>query len=156
MVFCFIAFGVFGFLGIFSAKYRAYFKEALHCMRQNAMLKPCTTGFDTKMKMKVAGKLMRFNQPLGRITYKYFSLISWMLLIAMIVSSAYSAYAVYNLATFGTCDPHGTDCVFNPGVLACGSEHCLTEGCECKSIGCTEPLHEACDGDCDCIEGTCG
>ena len=53
MVFCIVAVVVFGILGIFSAKYRGYFKESLHCIKRTAMLKPCDTEFDQKMKAKI-------------------------------------------------------------------------------------------------------
>ena len=66
-----------------------------------------------------------------------------------------SAYAVYNLAVYGTCDPADPDsCVFNPNLPVCGDpecvglDHCICDGVE---VHCTEEIYEQCNGDCACI-----
>ena len=55
---------------VFSAKYRDYFKQALKCVMQSAVLRPCTTGFDKKMQMKISTKLASKNKKLGNFVFK--------------------------------------------------------------------------------------
>lgn len=113
---CLIALVVFGILGIFSAKYRGYFKEALHCIARRATLRACDTEFDTKMKAKITAKAYKFSPPIAVFTHKHFEAISWFFVITLFISMGYTAYGVYNLVVFGTCDPvHPENCFFNPG-----------------------------------------
>jgi len=114
MVFCIIGLAIFGILGIFSAKYRAYFKEALHCTFQTATLRPCTTGFDKKMQMKISTKLAKINKGLGNFVFKYFQAISVLFIAIMIVSLALAGIGFYNWIAFGNCNgPQGGNCVLN-------------------------------------------
>ncbi len=99
---CIIALVVFGILGIFSAKYRTYAKEAFSCVFQRITLRPCTTGFDQKMKMKITGKLMKAPK-LANFVYKHFEAISWVFTIIFIVSTAYTIYSGYNYYVYGNC-----------------------------------------------------
>jgi len=111
---CIIALIVFGILGLFSVGYRQLAKEAFDCVFKRMTLRPCTTGFDQKMKSKVTAKLMKFPK-LARFTYRYFELISWLFTISLFLSMGYSAYSMYNLAVYGTCDPaHPENCAFSP------------------------------------------
>jgi len=150
MVFCIVGLVVFGFLGIFSAKYRTYFKEAVHCMKRQITLKPCDTKFDEKMKSKISGKLMKVSPAAARFTYKRFALISWIFLIAMIVSFAFMAEGFYNLAVYGTCDPHEGNCIFNPGYTI-HNVSCGTEVCECDAVACGTNNATLCDVNCSCL-----
>ena len=114
MVICVIAMIVFGILGIFSVGYRQLAMEAFDCVFKRITLRPCTTGFDQKMKSKITAKLMRFPR-LARFTYRYFELMSWFFTITLVLSMGYTAYSVYNLAVYHTCDPqHPQNCVFTP------------------------------------------
>ena len=124
MVFCFVAIIVFGILGIFSAKYRSYFRESLHCIKRTAMLKPCDTNFDQQMKAKITAGLMKRSERLGKIVYKQFNKIAWIFLIAMIISTFFTGLSIYNLAVYGNCNgPESTDiCALNPeGTSGVGS-----------------------------------
>lgn len=113
---CLIALVVFGVLGIFSAKYRGYAKEAISCVARKAILRPCNTAFDVKMKAKITAKLMKLSPPVAGFTHKHFEAISWFFTVTLFVSMGYTAYGLYNLATIGTCDPaHPENCFFNPG-----------------------------------------
>jgi len=114
MVFCIIAMVAFGILGIFSAKYRTYFKESLHCVGRMLTLRPCNTNFDQEMKNKIVAKLSTKSERFAKFVYKRFALLSWLFLIAFVISLAYTAYSVFNLAYYGTCDPiNPGSCVFN-------------------------------------------
>ena len=153
---CFIALVTFGTLGIFSARYRTYAKEAFRCVFRRVTLRKCDTAFDKKMKAKITGKIFKRSPKTAGFVYKNFDTISWIFTGILILSMAYSAFGLYNLATYGSCDPHSTTCIFNSGVLSCGSEECEINGCDCETLGCEEPIFEACEGDCDCIKDICG
>lgn len=126
MVFCIVAMVVFGVLGIFSAKYRTYAREAFRCAARLATLRSCNTQFDEMMKAKITAKLITRSPRLGKFVYTRFSTISIVFAIAMFASLGYTAYSVYNLAVFGTCDPtHPEQCVFNPAepnIVTCPFE----------------------------------
>jgi len=116
MVFCIVAMVVFGFLGIFSAKYRTYAKEAFRCVARLATLRPCNTQFDELMKAKITAKLITRSPKVGKFVYDKFSAISIVFAIIMFASLGYTGYSVYNLVEHGTCDPaHPDQCIFNPG-----------------------------------------
>ncbi len=105
---CFIALFVFAVLGIFSARYRAYFLEASDCVFRKATLRKCSSSFDKKMKMKVTSKLAKVSKPFGGFVFKHFEVLSMIVTIAMIVSLVWSAWvggvAVYNWVAFGNCN----------------------------------------------------
>ncbi|MDI6721373.1 MAG: thioredoxin domain-containing protein [Candidatus Aenigmarchaeota archaeon] len=115
MVFCIIGIVIFGILGIFSAKYRTYFRESLHCISRQIVLKPCDTEFDNKMKAKISGKIMRISPSLSRFVHKRFALLSWVFIILMISSIAMIGAGVYNWWAYGNCNgPDSSEfCVFN-------------------------------------------
>ena len=128
MVFCIIGLAVFGVLGIFSAKYRDYFRQALKCVMQTAVLRPCTTGFDKKMQMKISTKLASKNKKLGNFVFKNFQAISVIFVIIMFASLAYGAYGVYNWIAFGNCNgPQGGECVLND-LTAPQTQECIQAG----------------------------
>ena len=163
---CFIALIIFAILAIFSAKYRAYFKEALDCVARKATLRKCTTSFDKKMKIKVTSKISKRNKPLGKFVYKNFDLITWTItiisLIIMIFSLYYGVLGVYNFYVYGNCNGPNSDefCIYDAfagkevvnqnaiSTLTCG------ENGECDS-NCTAPEFNACGGDCNCVKTTC-
>lgn len=155
MVVCIAALIVFGFLSIFSAKYRPLAKEAFECVFKLIKLKPCDTKFDQKVKSKITAKLLRKNTTIARFTYKNFKVISLIFVILFFGSMFYSAYGVFNLVTYGTCDPHSDNCIFNPGVVGCGGTQCQ-EQCLCEQETCKAPEYKACEGNCDCQKQVCG
>lgn len=99
---CVIALIIFGILGIFSAKYRVYAKEAFYCVSRRITLRPCETKFDQKLKMKITGKLMRIPR-LARFVYRHFEAISWVFTITFITTTAYTVYSGYNYYLYGNC-----------------------------------------------------
>ncbi len=116
MVLCFIALGVFSILGIFSAKYRAYAKEAFSCVIKKATLRKCDSDLDLRMQSEIVGKLMGINKPLAGFTNRNFAPLSWIFTILMFASFVYSAVSVYNYVAYGNCNgPNSTGfCVFDP------------------------------------------
>ena len=156
---CFIALIVFAILAIFSAKYRAYFKEALDCVARKATLRKCTTSFDKKMKMKVTAKISRANKPLGRFVFKNFDVLSWIITIVSIIIMIYSLVSgvvgLYNFSIYGNC--YGPDsnelCVYN--VLTGTTVPTPT----CDALGCSQTCTHSdfldCNGDCNCSAGEC-
>jgi hypothetical protein len=106
---------VFGIMGIFSAKYRQYAKDAFSCVFRMITLRPCQMNFDDKMRAKIVAKLSARSTKLAGFTYKHFKLISWILVLVTIVSLAFTVQAVYNLTVYGTCDPTTGECIFVPG-----------------------------------------
>jgi hypothetical protein len=114
MVICIVALAVFSILGIFSATYRKLAKEAFSCVGRMLIFRPCKTNLEQRIKSKIAIKLMKI-PPLARFFYKYFKVLSWIFTISFFVSMAYSAYGIYNLIVYGSCQP-GSVCVITQGV----------------------------------------
>lgn len=148
MVVCVIALVVFAFMGIFSAKYRGYAKEASNCVFRMVTLRPCDTQFDEKVKSKITGKLIKRSPRTAGLVYRNFKLLSWIFVIIFFVSFIYMVVGFYNLATVGTCDPASGECVFNPDLPECEHGTCV-EGCTCQGEVC-DPTNP----DCICDQGT--
>jgi hypothetical protein len=153
---CLVAFVVFGFLGLFSLKYRNYAKEAFDCVFRRITLRKCNTRFDRKVKAKVSTKITKVNRPLGRFVHVHFEAIGWVFTILMVASFIYSGYAAYNLYMHGTCDPVSGNCVFVSDSPDCVSPDCDADGCACDDTSCEPPAFEACDGNCLCDRTVCG
>jgi hypothetical protein len=116
MVFCVIGIVIFGVLGIFSAKYRRYFRESLRCITRQMMLKKCDTAFDQEMKSKISASVSKVSPTVARFVYKRFAVISWILVGLMIISIGLMGIGVYNYLAYGNCNgPESKDfCIFNP------------------------------------------
>jgi hypothetical protein len=157
---CVIALVVFGILGIFSAKHRRIAKDALNCVFKRITLRKCDTGLDKKLKAQITGKLLRKAPRLAGGVYKHFEVVSWAFVVLLFVSLFFLGQGVYNLAKYGSCDPHSEFCMFNPSAgVSCGSVHCEEFGCSCgeEEVLCTpENNFAACGGDCDCFADVCG
>ncbi len=135
MVFCIVALVVFGVMGIFSAKYRTYFKEALRCVGRQMTLRKCDTDFDNKVKSKITAKLMNRSPMAAKFVYKRFSWISWAFVLLMFWSIASLGIGVYNTVAYGNCNgEESTDfCIFNPDMTG-NSGHSMHEGLEKKEL----------------------
>ena len=121
MVLCIIALIVFSVLGIFSGHYRGLAKDAFKCVFLTIQFKPCNVQLETKIKTKITSKLMVVPS-LARFFYKYFKPISWIFTISFFASLIYSAYGIFNLIVFGTCDPNSPgQCVITKyeSILTC-------------------------------------
>ncbi len=153
MSICIIAMVVLGVLGIFSAKYRRWAREAMACVSRRITLRPCNTTFNEKVKSKLVSKLMGRSRKIAAFTYSHFETISWIFTIAFFISLGFTIYSVYNLAVFGTCDPSDPgSCVFTTGATCSPAEHCTPCVCDSAEISCDNPAYDACEGDCDCTE----
>jgi hypothetical protein len=150
MVVCFIALFVFGFLAIFSAKYRPFAKEAFNCVFKRMTLRKCDTGFDKKLKAKITGKLMRKNLKFGSFIYRYFEAISWGFTAVLVFSLVFSAIAIYNIAVYQNCNgPGSTYCPVTgtTGVECPQVQQCDNPACDCQVGGqCICPDNESCKG----------
>ena len=135
MVFCIIALVVFVIMGIFSAKYRTYFKEALRCVGRQMTLRKCDTDFDNKMKSKISSKLLKVSPRAAKFVFKRFSWISWIFVILMFWSIASIGIGAYNTVAYGNCNgEESTDfCLFNPDMTGNGG-HSMHEGLEKKEL----------------------
>jgi len=113
---CILALVVFSILAIFSVSYRPLAKEAFDCVFRKVTLRKCRTNLDQRLKSQITGKLMRRNQFLAKMVYRHFELLSWIFVILMISSLAYSAYGGYNYALYGNCygpEDIGGFCIYN-------------------------------------------
>ena len=109
MVICIVALIVFSFLSIVSARYRPLARDAFKCVFKMIQFKPCDVQLETKIKTKITSKIMIIPS-LARFFYKYFKPISWAFTVSFFASLAYSAYGIYNLIVFGSCDPNSASC----------------------------------------------
>ncbi len=115
MVVCIIAFIVFAFLGIFSIKYRELAREAFACVLNTVTLRPCTTGFDNKLKTRLSISFTRIHPKLGKILFQNFKTISLIFTILLLASLGFTVYSLYNLIAFGNCSGQTNSfCVFKP------------------------------------------
>lgn len=128
---CLLALLVFAVMGIFSATHRALAKEAFDCVFRRVTLRPCNTGLDKRIKMKIVGKVLKRSVRAAKFLNTHFEMISWFFTIVTVVSLFYSALAVYNLYTFGTCTPS------EPGACPLNfnaTEACKTEGANTAAV----------------------
>ncbi len=86
---CLIALITFAILGIFSAKYKEYAKEAFDCVFRRLTLRKCNTAFDKKVRARASTKLMKRNKALGGFVFKHFETIGWIFTILLMVSLVY-------------------------------------------------------------------
>lgn len=103
MVVCLLALFVFGFMAIFSATYRPAAKEALNCVFRRMTLRKCDTGFDKKIKAKIAGKLMAKHPKAAQFIFKHFEVLSWTFTILLFASIAWAVWGLYHLIILGIC-----------------------------------------------------
>lgn len=115
MVICIAALVVLAFLGIFSAKYRKWAKEAFSCVGRKLTLRPCESSFDQKVRASSVAWLMKRNQKAAKFVYKRFEFLSWIFMIAFVISIILVVGGVYNYWAYGNCNGPDSSgfCVFN-------------------------------------------
>jgi hypothetical protein len=151
MSICIAAMVVFAFMGIFSARYRRWAKEAMDCVGRRVTLRPCKTEFNQKVRAKLASKLLRKSPKAAKFAHSHFESISWIFTIILFVSLILTAGGLYNLFTYGTCDPANPDsCIFVTEEGACSLE-CNPCICGLHEVGCEAPEYKACNGNCLCV-----
>ena len=115
-MFCIISFIILSILGIFSASNRRLAKEALDCVFRRITLRPCTTGFDQKMKSKILGTVLSRSEKAARFINKNFELLSWIFFILLLASSLLAVRGIYYFYRYGSCNGLNQSgvCVFDP------------------------------------------
>ncbi|HTX78617.1 MAG TPA: thioredoxin domain-containing protein [Longilinea sp.] len=115
-MFCIVAFVVLSILGIFSATNRQLAREALDCVLRRVTFRPCTTGFDEKMKAKILGKVINYSQPVARFLNQYFEALAWTFFLLFLASSIFAVRGLYLFYTTGSCNGlnQAGFCVFDP------------------------------------------
>ncbi len=127
---CVVALIVLSIMGIFSASNRALAKEALDCVFRRVTLRPCTTGFDEKIKARVLGIVITRSEGAARVINKNFELISWTFFLIFLASGIYTLRGVFLFYTTGNCnglnsslvcilDPNGKSSVVSPKSTDC-------------------------------------
>jgi protein-disulfide isomerase len=102
-MFCIVAFIILAVMGIFSASYRDLAKEAISCVGRRVTLRPCTTGFDERMKSRILGTVIMRSERAARVINQNFELISWTLFLLMVASTLYAARGLYLFYITGSC-----------------------------------------------------
>lgn len=115
MVLCIIAFIVFAFLSVFSAKYRPLAKEGFRCVFRTITMRPCDTALDERIKAEVVAGVLRYSPFLARIINVHFIILSWVFVLLTLGSFVYAAYGLYNFYYYGNCDGPGSSgvCILN-------------------------------------------
>jgi protein-disulfide isomerase len=115
-MFCIAAAIILSILGIFSATNRQLAKEALDCVFHRITFRPCTTGFDEKMKAKILGKVINRSERRARFLSKHFELLAWIFFLLMLSATVFAVRGVYLFYTTGSCNGANSTgfCVFDP------------------------------------------
>ena len=115
-MFCIVAFIVLSILGIFSASNRELAGEAISCVFDRVTFRPCTTGFDVKMKSRILGRVITRSETAARLINSNFELLSWTFFVLMLASSIWFVRGVYLFYTTGSCNGLNSTafCVFDP------------------------------------------
>lgn len=115
-MFCIAAAIILSILGIFSAANRQLAKEALDCVFHRITFRPCTTGFDEKMKAKILGKVINRSERTARFLSKHFELLAWVFFLLMLSASVFAIRGVYLFYTTGNCNGVNNSgfCIFDP------------------------------------------
>lgn len=115
-MFCIVAFIILAIVGIFSASYRELAREALACVMRRVTLRPCTTGFDEKMKSRILGSVINRSESAARLINRNFELISWTLFLLMVASTLYAGKGIYLFYMTGSCSGlnETSFCFFDP------------------------------------------
>jgi hypothetical protein len=115
-MFCIVAFIVLSILGIFSASNRILAREAMDCVLRRITLRPCTTGFDQKMKAKILGTIIGRSERAARFINRNFEFLSWIFFILLLASSFFAVRGLYYFYRYGSCNGLNQSgvCVFDP------------------------------------------
>ena len=112
---CLVGFGFFAFMGLFSAAYREYTRDAWECMKSKASAEPCESGFDERYRGFAVDQAMKVDMRLARFFKNYFEEINWAIFIIFGVLTLFTTEGAYNLVLHGTCNPGG-NCGIEQGI----------------------------------------
>ena len=148
---CVIVLIVFGILGIFSASHRKIAGEAFRCVFRQSTFRKCDSGIDIKIKSSLVAKLMKFNQPIAKLVYKRFGLLSWIFTILFLVSIIWTGVVAYNIIVYNNC--YGPNADPDACFLTNGEQEIVEQ----DLIDCKDPLCETgrcvvCEGECNCTQ----
>ncbi|HJV36105.1 DsbA family protein [Geomonas sp.] len=102
-MFCIISFLILAVMGIFSASSRELAKQAWGCVFRRVTLRPCTTGFDERMKSRILGSVINRSETAARLLSRNFELLSWTMFVLMVASTLFAARGVYLFYVTGNC-----------------------------------------------------
>ena len=133
-MFCIASFVVLSIMGIFSATNRQLAREALDCVFRRITLRPCNTGFDTKMKAKILGSVINRSERAARFINKNFEVLSWIFFILLVAASVMSARGLYLFYVSGSCNGLNQEafCVFDP--TGKNNQVSTVEGCPVTQV----------------------
>jgi hypothetical protein len=115
-MFCIVAAIVLSILGIFSASNRKLAAEALDCVFHRITFRPCTTGFDEKMKAKILGLVITRSEKSARWLNKHFEMLAWMFFVIFLAASVMFIRGLVLFYTTGNCNGATSTafCIFDP------------------------------------------
>jgi hypothetical protein len=133
-MFCFASLLILGILSLFSAKYKSLALEALDCVTRRVTLRPCTTGFDVKIKSTILASLLIKSPAVARFVNKRFEVFSFVFVLLFFSSLIWSVRGGYLFWATGSCNGlnQGGYCAFDPT----GSNNAVSgTGVECRQGG---------------------
>jgi protein-disulfide isomerase len=115
-MFCIVSAIILSILGIFSASNRQLAREALDCVFHRITFRPCTTGFDEKMKAKILGVVINRSERFARFLNKYFEALAWIFFVLLLSASIMFVRGLVLFYTTGSCNGVNSTafCVFDP------------------------------------------
>jgi len=115
-MFCIVSAVILSILGIFSASNRKLAREALDCVFHRITFRPCTTGFDEKMKAKILGAVITRSEHFARFLNKYFEALSWVFFVLLLSASIMFVRGLVLFYVTGSCNGANSSafCVFDP------------------------------------------
>jgi hypothetical protein len=115
-MFCITAAVILSILGIFSASNRQLAREALDCVFHRITFRPCTTGFDEKMKAKILGRVITRSERAARFLNRNFELLAWIFFVLLVSATVFAVRGLYLFYTTGSCNGVNSTafCVFDP------------------------------------------
>lgn len=115
-MFCIVAAIVLSILGIFSASNRQLAREAFDCVFHRITFRPCTTGFDEKMKAKILGRVITRSERTARFLSRHFEMLAWMFFVVFLAALVMFVRGLFLFYTTGSCNGANSTgfCVFDP------------------------------------------
>ncbi|HJV64369.1 MAG TPA: DsbA family protein [Geomonas sp.] len=115
-MFCIVSFLILAVVGIFNASCRELAREAWSCVFRRVTLRPCTTGFDERMKSRILGSVINRSETAARFLSRNFELLSWTMFVLMAASTLFAARGIYLFYVTGSCSgsSEASFCLFDP------------------------------------------